>query len=53
VSKRTPKTKGVSLLQHFDPPAGYVGGFGRVCGYSADADFLDMAAERFTGCGFI
>ncbi|MGB8421595.1 hypothetical protein [Paraburkholderia sp.] len=49
MSKRTPKTKCVSLLQHFDPPAGYVGGFGRVCGYSADADFLDMAAERFTG----
>ena len=49
MSKRTRKTKGVSLIQHFDPPAGYVGGFGWVCGYSADADFLDMAAERFTG----
>lgn len=49
MSKRTRKAKGVSLLQHFDPPAGYVGCFGWLCGYSADADFLDMAAERFTG----
>jgi hypothetical protein len=49
VSKRIRKTNGVSLIQHFDPPAGYVGSFGWLCGYSADADFLDMAAERFTG----
>lgn len=49
MNKRIRKTNGVSLVQHFDPPAGYVGAFGWLCGYSADADFLDMAAERFTG----
>ncbi len=37
-----------SLLQHFAPPDGYVGTFGWLCGYSADASFLDAAAERFT-----
>ncbi|WP_233827708.1 hypothetical protein [Paraburkholderia sp. ZP32-5] len=49
MSKRIHKSNGVSLVQHFDPPTGYVGAFGWLCGYSADADFLDMAAERFTG----
>lgn len=49
MSKRNRKTRGVSLVQHFDPPEGYVGGFGWMCGYSADAAFLDMATERFTG----
>lgn len=37
-----------SLLQHFAPPDDYVGTFGWLCGYSADASFLDAAAERFT-----
>lgn len=37
-----------SLLQHFAPPQDYEGCFGWLCGYSADAGFLDAAAERFT-----
>ncbi len=37
-----------SLAQHFEAPDDYVGHFGWLCGYSADADFLDDAAERFT-----
>ncbi|MCA6215767.1 hypothetical protein KGA65_04325 [Ideonella sp. B7] len=37
-----------SLLQCFAPPESYVGTFGWLCGYSADAAFLDAAAERFT-----
>ncbi|KQW57053.1 hypothetical protein [Variovorax sp. Root411] len=37
-----------SLLQHFASPDDYVGTFGWLCGYSADASFLDAAAERFT-----
>ena len=37
-----------SLAQHFDAPEGYIGHFGWLCGYSADALFLDDAAERFT-----
>lgn len=37
-----------SLLQHFAPPEDHVGSFGWLCGYSADASFLDSAAERFT-----
>lgn len=49
MNKRIRKTNGVSLVQHFDPPVGYEGAFGWLCGYSADADFLDMATERFTG----
>ena len=38
-----------SLTQHFTPAPGFVGEFGWVCGYSADASFMDLAAERFTG----
>lgn len=38
-----------SLTQHFTPAPGFMGEFGWVCGYSADAKFIDMAAERFTG----
>lgn len=38
-----------SLTQHFMPAPGFVGEFGWICGYSADAKFIDMAAERFTG----
>lgn len=37
-----------SLLQLFAPPPDFVGSFGWICGYSADASFLDAAAERFT-----
>ncbi|WP_374483686.1 hypothetical protein [Zoogloea sp.] len=38
----------LSLAQHFDAPAEYRGAFGWICGYSADAAFLNDAAERFT-----
>lgn len=37
-----------SLAQHFDAPEDYTGNFGWLCGYSADALFLNDAAERFT-----
>lgn len=37
-----------SLAQHFDAPDSYLGHFGWVCGFSADALFLNDAAERFT-----
>lgn len=37
-----------TLLHLFEPPDGHVGSFGWLCGYSADAYFLDAAAERFT-----
>ncbi|MCS3507482.1 hypothetical protein [Achromobacter sp. JUb104] len=37
-----------SLLHFFDAPDDYDGLFGWICGYSADALFLDEAAERFT-----
>lgn len=37
-----------SLLQHFDAPEGYVGAFGWLCGYSADAPFMVDATDRFT-----
>ena len=37
-----------SLAQHFDAPEDYTGHFGWLCGYSADAFFLDDATERFT-----
>jgi len=39
-----PKT----LAQHFDPPDDFVGRFGWICGYSADAAFLENVTERFT-----
>ncbi len=36
-------------LSHlFEPPDGYLGTFGWLCGYSADGHFLNDAAERFT-----
>jgi hypothetical protein len=38
----------LSLAQHFDAPDGYRGEFGWICGFSADASFLNDAAERFT-----
>lgn len=37
-----------SLAQHFDAPLDHVAEFGWICGYSADAAFLDNALERFT-----
>ena len=37
-----------SLAGHFDAPEDYAGYFGWLCGYSADALFLDDAATRFT-----
>jgi len=40
--------KPLSLAQHFSAPDGYTGHFGWLCGYSANAEFLDNAAERFT-----
>lgn len=48
MSKREKKLNLPSLAQHFDAPAGYKGHFGWLCGYSADAKFLNDAAERFT-----
>ena len=40
--------KSPSLAQHFEAPDNFRGRFGWLCGYSADADFLNDAAERFT-----
>ena len=40
--------KSPSLAQHFEAPENYRGIYGWICGYSADADFLNDAAERFT-----
>jgi len=37
------------LTQHFDPPDGFVGHFGWICGFSADVAFLNEAVERFLG----
>ncbi len=41
--------KSLSLARHFGVPKDFRGCFGWMCGYSADAGFLDDAAERFTG----
>ena len=38
-----------ALTHYFDPPDGFVGEFGWLCGYSAGADFMDASLERFTG----
>lgn len=43
-----PRATPFSLLQLFKAPDGYRGIFGFVCGYSADAGFLDAALEGFT-----
>lgn len=40
-------SKPPSLAQLFDAPEGCVGHFGWLCGYSADAAFLNDAVERF------
>lgn len=39
----------VSLAQLFKPPERHQGVFGWVCGYAADASFLENAIERFSG----
>lgn len=45
----TNNKKPSSLTQCFDPPSDeFIGLFGWVCGYSADAEFMNLAAERFT-----
>jgi len=41
--------KPASLAQLFDPPEQYQGAFGWLCGYTADAGFLEDALERFSG----
>lgn len=43
---KTPRPR--SLAQHFEAPDDFVGCFGWVCGFSADASFLDIATEYFT-----
>ena len=43
-------TTPLSLLQHFDAPDDFRGSFAWMCGFSADARFMDRAAERFTRC---
>ena len=48
MSKEQTYQKPPSLAQHFGGPDGYLGCFGWVCGYSADADFMNDAVERFT-----
>ena len=48
MSRNSESLRPPSLAQHFDAPADYTGHFGWLCGYSADALFLDDAAERFT-----
>lgn len=37
-----------SLVHHFEPPTGFIGTFGWLCGYSADSHFLNNAVERFS-----
>ena len=41
--------KPTSLAQLFEPPEQHQGIFGWLCGYAADAGFLDDALERFSG----
>ena len=48
MSGRDETFKPPSLAQHFDAPEEYIGHFGWLCGYSADAEFLNNAAERFS-----
>lgn len=48
MSRRKPLPAPPTLAQHFEAPDEYVGEFGWLCGYSADADFLNSAAEYFT-----
>jgi hypothetical protein len=48
MSRNSESLRPPSLAQHFDAPEDYTGHFGWLCGYSADALFLDDATERFT-----
>lgn len=48
MSRNNETLKPPSLAQHFEADKDYTGHFGWLCGYSADALFLDDAAERFT-----
>ncbi|WP_422506101.1 hypothetical protein [Stenotrophomonas sp. GZD-301] len=45
---RKPHLKQPSLLDYFTAPDGCVGEFGWICGFSADAAFINQAAENFT-----
>jgi len=38
----------LSLLKLFEPDDDYIGEYGMLCGYSADADFMREAAIRFS-----
>ena len=48
MSKTDVIEKPLSLAQHFEAPQNYLGVYGWICGYSADAQFMDEATERFT-----
>jgi hypothetical protein len=48
MSKATKTFTPASLLKCFDPPDDFTGEVGWLCGYSADASFLDAAVQRFT-----
>lgn len=48
MSRNSETLRRPSLAQHFEADKDYTGHFGWLCGYSADALFLDDAAERFT-----
>lgn len=41
----------LSLVEHAAPPEGMTGHAGWICGFSADADFMEAFVERFTGQG--
>lgn len=48
MNKQVDKLHALSLAGHFNAPDGYTGYFGWLCGYSADAPFLNDALTRFT-----
>lgn len=41
----------LSLVEHAAPPTDMTGHAGWICGFSADADFMEAFVERFTGRG--
>ncbi|MDR7225227.1 hypothetical protein [Aminobacter aminovorans] len=43
------KFRPAPLAEHFMAPEDYYGSFGWICGFSADAEFLNTAADLFTG----
>jgi len=51
MSRRDARLDPPSLSRHFEAPAGYLGHFGWIVGYSADEAFLNVAADRFTTYG--